>query len=308
MSRLLLKHSLLDAYKRRMPALSVDLKNQIELINSSINHQIDYWKNPEIHQKILDKVQNLDHAYKDLNRALDELSSHIEIYLRKKEKSIIQIDYQRNINWDEEDFILRNSYLTKECKELYLELIQKIGTGWQHGSLEINPGDGFFSTAMNAADPQYAIVFNEDVERAIKSKFNEFYAKRRLRCYRDISEIPDNSIGYATCINLYEYLPLDHIKHFSTQAYNKLKPGGHFLITYNDCNQRTSLELLANNYRCLATKEIIEGLHYSIGFDTVISAETNNGVWSHMVLKKPGQLSSQKMNAPAIKFVKHETI
>jgi len=56
----------------------------------------------------------------------------------------------------------------------------------------------------------------------------------------------------------------------------------------------------------LATKSLIEGLHYGIGYDILEAGNTNDGVWSYMLLQKPGTLTSQKMNAPAIEFVEEK--
>jgi len=308
MSRLLKNHSLLDEYKRRIALLPVDITGQLEIIEQTIKSQLPRWKNTDKHNAILQRVQELATAQNNLNSAIQDLTQEIHNLLVGKEKRIIQRDYQRVEKQvvEDEDFIIRNSWLTNEIKDKLMGYIHNHSAIWQHGSLEINPGDGYFSTIMNAADPQYCIVANKQVEQVIKSKFNEFYSNRRLRCYTDVAQLPDNGIGFSTCINLYEYLPVDNIKDISMATFNKLKPGGKFLITYNDCEQRYSLEMLGNDARCLATKSLIEGLHYGIGYDILEAGNTNDGVWSYMLLQKPGTLTSQKMNAPAIEFVEEK--
>ena len=305
MSQLLKNHSLLDLYKRNMAKLPVDISQQLDAIEQTIQSQIPRWKNKQLHTNILERVQELAAAQDNLNSAISDLENRIQDLLLVKEKSIIQRDYTRVEKQvvEDEDFLIRNSWLTEEIKDKLVGFIHNHNAIWQHGSLEINPGDGYFSDLMNAADPQYCIVANRQVEQAIKGKFNEFYSNRRLRCYTDIAQIPDNGIGFATCINLYEYLPVDNIKYISSHTFDKLKPGGKFLITYNDCEQRYSLEMLDHEARCLATKTLIQGLHYGMGYDVLDSGSTNDGVWSYMLLQKPGTLTSQKMAAPIIEFV-----
>lgn len=306
MKRLLKKHSLLDLYKRRMVPLPVDITGQLEIIKQTIESQLPNWRNTDKHNTILQRVQNLADAQTNLNAALDDLSKEIDALILTKEKRIIQRDYERVNKQYDEDFFMRNNWLTLEIKEKLIGYLHNHNAIWQHGSLEINPGDGYFSTIMNAADPQYCIIPTKQVEYLVKSKFNDFYSSRRLRCYTDVAQLPDNGIGFATCINLYEYLPIDNIKYISSHTYNKLKPGGKFLFTYNDCEQRYSLEMLDHDLRCLATKTLIEGLHYGMGYDILETGNTNDGLWSYMLLQKPGILSSPKLNTPVFQFVRNE--
>ena len=121
--------------------------------------------------------------------------------------------------------------------------------------------------------------------------------------YNNVSDIPDNCVGFASCINLFEYLPLDPIKELAKEVFKKLKSGGKFLITYNDCEERYSLELLDNDFRCLCTKSLISSLMYGLGFNILETGNTDDGVWSYMLLTKPGELTSQKLASPEIEFI-----
>ena len=176
-------------------------------------------------------------------------------------------------------------------------------TFWQYPSLECNPANGVFSVNMNAADPQYVITDKKPIRDMVKSRFNEFYAERRLRFYNSVDSIPDNSVGFASCVNLFEYLPLDPIKYMCHKVFSKLKPGGKFLITYNDCEQRYSLELLDNNLRCLCTKNLLSSVMLGLGYDINVADNQNDGVWSYMLLEKPGKLSSKKLAGPDAEFI-----
>ncbi len=46
-------------------------------------------------------------------------------------------------------------------------------------------------------------------------------------------------------------------------------------------------------------------LAYSIGFDVVSSGSTDNGTHSWMVVKKPGDLTTQKLSAPLVTIEKN---
>jgi len=302
MSRLHKKHSLLDLFKRRLKNLPINLDDHLSLAKKTVSDQVAVWKDNTKYQVLSQRISELEIAKNNYNLAVQELDDDINKLLQEKEKRIIQRDYNRVNTYEAENTVLRNSWLSAKIKDVCSGVIQA-NTFWQYASLEINPGDGCLSQLMNAADPQYCIVADSSVEKQVKSKFNEFYSTRRLRCYSSLDKIPDATVGFASCINLYEYLPLENIKEISTTTFTKLKPGGKFLITYNDCEQRYSLELLDNEFRCLATKTLISSLHFGLGYDVLDSGNTDNGTWSYMVLQKPGELTSQKLASPQVEFV-----
>jgi len=303
MSRLYHSHSLLDAFKRRIAEINIDLSSTVLTNKTVLNDQLQRFKYNNLHQSCLENLASIEHAVNLYNENLKELSNKINTDLRKVEQQIIQRDYDRTENSNEDiEYVHRNSYLSTDIIEKCQAVIRYYTT-WQHASLEVNPGDGVFSIEMNAAEPQYCIVQNKDVEAAVKSKFNDFYARRRLRIYSSITDVPESCAGIATCINLFEYLPLDPIKDIAKQVITCLKPGGVFLSTYNNCEQRRSLEMLDNEFRCLNTKEIMSNLLYGVGFDIVDTGSVNDGAWSYIIVKKPGDLFSEKLSSPQVGFI-----
>ena len=153
---------------------------------------------------------------------------------------------------------------------------------------------------MVGCDPLYVYCKKKVVANLVRDKFNEFYAKRRLRIYDHLDKFPQNQIGLAVCINLFEYLPLDPVKDITKKIFNILRPGGMFLLSYNNCEERRSLELLSNNFRCYGTKNLMTNMLYSQGYDITDSGTTDDGAWNWMIVQKPGVLKTQRLNGPGV--------
>ena len=302
MSRIHQKHSLLDQHQRQVQKLSVHL--ELESKKQLVEDQSIKWKDKQHHDDVLAKIDALQIAYSEYTESVKRLNDNLSANVRRLESRILQRDYESYENNPTSGFetVERQQYLSAEFCEVVEGHIQA-NTFWQYPSLEVNPGDGRFSILMNAAEPQYCISQSDLTTQAVKSHFNEFYAEKRLRLYRNVSEIPDNCVGFATSINQFEYMPLDPIKDIARLVFDKLRSGGKFLISYNDCEQRYSLELMDNNFRCLGTKSLISNVMFGLGFDILETGTVNDGVWSFMMLQKPGKLASQKLAGPEVEFI-----
>ena len=312
MSRLLDSYSLLYSHNQFAKTLPLDISSDIQDRRSIVSHQIPRWKDKQAHQEVLDKLTQLQLAHDEYNLAVGKLQDNINSVISVKERNIIQRDYARyydpgirHDDWNQ--IISRQEYISDNFEDQVIGVMQQF-VDWRYPSLEVNPADGRYSSIMNAADPQYAICATKEIKQILKSKFNKFYATRRLRIYDSISDIPINQIGFATCINMFEYMPLDPIKDITKQVFDCLRPGGKFLFSYNNCNYARSLDLLNNDFRCLNTKELMESLVFGQGFDVIKTGSSKvpgsrpdtyniDGTWTWLLVSKPGVKSTQRLSA-----------
>jgi len=156
---------------------------------------------------------------------------------------------------------------------------------------------------MLACDPLYLYTGNIADTDSIRSKFNSFFADKRLMIYDDLDKLPQNQMGVATSINCYEFWPIDPIKDEMRKVYNILCPGGYFIFTYNDCEQEASLDFLAGAeaYRSYNTRTLMKSMVEMLGFD-IVKEQCYREANSWMVVKKPGDLTTQKLSAPLVKI------
>ena len=309
MSRLLDSYSLLHSHNQFAKTLPLDITSDIENRISIVDGQIPRWKNNQTHQEVLDKLAVLQLAHDEYNLAVSKLQDNINSVISNKERRILQKDYARYDSHDLDLIISRQGYISDDFNNQVTGIMQQY-VSWEYPSLEVNPADARYSSIMNASDPQYAICATKEVKHLLRSKFNKFYATRRLRIYNKIKNIPINQIGFATCINMFEYMPLDPIKDITKQVFNCLRPGGKFLLSYNNCDHAKSLELMGNNFRCLNTKDIMESLLFGQGFDVINTGSSKvpgttstDGTWTWLLVTKPGVKTTQKLSAGSATIV-----
>ena len=298
------KHSVLDHFLREAKTICVNIDDNIAHNRQVVKNQIQRWKNKEVYNQLLNSLEKLDTAKQEFEAAKENLVNTIDQELRTREVQILQHDYityESNPDraWTNEEAVDLNNFISKEFDDKINSFVQYHNT-WKYPSLDANPVDGRYTRTMVGGDPLYVYCEKEAVANLVRDKFNEFYAKRRLRIYNHLDKFPQNQIGLAVCINLFEYMPLDPIKDIAKKIFNILRPGGVFLLSYNNCEERRSLELLSNNFRCYSTKNLMTNMLYGQGYDITDNGTTDDGVWSWMIVQKPGVLKTQRLNGPGV--------
>jgi|GEM_PF-3974356 len=303
------KHSLLDHFYREAKTICINIDDNIAYNRQVVKNQIQRWKNKDVHNQLLDSLEKLDTAKQEFETAKKNLVNTIHYELHTREVQILQHDYttyesklELNESWTDEEAVNLNKFISKEFDDKINSFVQYHST-WKCPSLDANPVDGRYTRAMVGGDPLYVYCEKEAVANLVRDKFNEFYAKRRLRIYNHLDKFPQNQIGLAVCINLFEYLPLDPIKDITKKIFNILRPGGIFLLSYNNCEERRSLELLSNSFRCYGTRSLIANMLYSQGYDVTDSGSTDDGAWNWMIVQKPGILETQKLSSTSVKII-----
>lgn len=187
--------------------------------------------------------------------------------------------------------------------ETNFNLISKIRefTNPVYPSLEIGPGDGFWTKHMIAADPLYLVDINKEFLDSACSQFNEVY-QRRVRPYQlnteglspnDLSILPLNQFGFVLAINVFDFFTLDFSTEYIKQVFNILRPGGTFIFTYNDCTYYKSAMLVETGFKGWATESEMISICQSFGFEIVNSiSKQDSAQW--LEIKKPGDLRTVK--------------
>lgn len=247
------------------------------------------------------QIKNLLNQYVDTSKKLQE---QVNKTIFQKEQKILQADYDRYSKQQVEQKLLDNR--NKNISEDFVDMVSSIianSSDWRLSACVIDPTDARFVKTIVANEPVYVVTKNQESIKRVKSSFNNLYATERLRIYDDYKYLPKH-IGLTLCINQFEYMPLDYQGDILLRAYNHTMPGGRMIITYNNCDNRTSLEHTLSGIRYYSTAELTLGKAYSIGWDVEQSDNANNGIWHYAVLKKPGEISSNKHSATLVENVK----
>jgi len=253
-------------------------------------------------------LEDMHRINNEFNTKLDNVDKKIEELLRIQEISVLQRDYETYEN-NQPTLSLMQERAIDDEKVIQL-MSADIGyfSDWRWAGIELNPSTGLLTRSMLACDPLYLYTGNIVDEDNIKSKFNNFFADKRLMMYNDLDKLPQGQLGLATSINCYEFWPVDPIKNEMQKVYNLLRSGGHFIFTYNDCEKEASLDFLSGQvaYRSYNTRSLMINLVEMLGFD-IIKEQSFQESHSWMVVKKPGDLTSQKLAAPLVEININDT-
>ena len=265
--------------------------------------QSRYWRDKSLYNELDSALDNIQRINDEYNSSLDKVDKKIGELLREQELVVLRRDYDTYATQERTLELMQERAL--KDKEFINEISADVGyySDWRWAGVELNPSTGSLTESMLACDPLYLYTGNIADTDSIRGKFNSFFADKRLMIYDDLDKLPQNQMGIATSINCYEFWPMDPIKDEMRKVYNILCPGGYFIFTYNDCEQEASLDFLAGAeaYRSYNTRTLMKSMVEMLGFD-IVKEQCYREANSWMVVKKPGDLTTQKLSAPLVKI------
>jgi len=311
-----MKLSDLVAYKTALDELSSKTaQREVELGLGKITHLV----NTQTIQ-LGNFKQELDNQYNEIYRSIDQFEVIVD-QLKHSVKNQIAIEekfwfqesyrlYDQEMRNDSVDHILnRRPILSEDVENILRARIQNY-VDWQHPGMIIRPGVEKFVQDMVGFDPLYLIDQEHDLLMPAFDLFPEEY-QRRLRLYTireqvnsDIlDKIPNNQIGICLVYNFFEFKPFEIIRSYLTEIYQKLKPGGTLIMTFNDCDQDKAVKLAEQRYACYTPGSIVKQFASTVGYNQIFSWN-NNGPTTWLELKKPGTLTSLRGGQTLAKIVK----
>ena len=243
-------------------------------------------KNFEGFEQLLDQLR---HQIKELI-AQQELAWFVESYRL----------YECEMCHETAEYILkRHSPISTESRiTLQTRLLNY--TDWQHAGMVIRPGLETFTYDMVSFDPLYIIDESYELLEPTIDKFPEQY-QRRLRPYviderqtdPMMIKIPDGQFGMCLVYHLFNFRPLEIIKRYLIEIFQKLKPGGILIMTFNDCDREKAVMLVEQHYACYTPGYLVKDLVTSLGYEILYSFN-DGGPSTWLELRKPGTLTTVK--------------
>ena len=288
----------------------VNFKNQLDLLSTNtIQAATDLELNKIMHLVNLENYDNLLDQRKidiqksfngfelELTKVKDKVNQEIAI-LEKPEFQKSYTLYEGEHN-NPAEFILNLRKHNIPNLELFQARLSKY-INWQHSAMIIRPGIESFIDSMVALDPLYLVDLNYDYLAPALSKFNSQY-QNRLRTYtvkeeldQDIlGQLPNNQFALCFVYNYFNFRPFEILKKYLDEIYEKLTPGGVLVMTFNDCDRASAVQLVENFYCCYTPGYLVRELALSIGYEIEYSWN-DPGPTTWLELKKPGTMTSLK--------------
>jgi hypothetical protein len=310
-----MKLSDLVAYKMQLDNLSTrPAQREVELGLGNITHLVG------THPIQLSNFkQQLDTQYNEINQHIDQFEHQLN-QLKQSIKAQIEIEekywfqesyrlYDQEMCSDSAEYILnRRPVLDNETENLLRVRVQNY-VDWQHPGMIIQPGLEKFVGDMVGYDPLYLVAQQHDLLVPAFDRFPEEY-QRRLRLYtvketidtEILDKIPNNQFGICLVYNFFEFKPFEIIRSYLTEIYQKLKPGGTLIMTFNDCDRDKAVKLVEQHYACYTPGTMIQQFASTVGYNQIFSWN-NNGPTTWLELRKPGALTSLKGGQTLAKIV-----
>lgn len=288
----------------------VNFKNHLDAMSiETIQEHTDCELSKIIYLPSLEKYTTLlDQRKLDIQKAFDEFNLELEKLKATVDQEIEILEkpeFQKSYILYEGEFGNSAEYILNLRKhkipnpELFQARLSRY-IDWQHSAMIIRPGIENFIDSMVALDPLYLVDLSHDYLAPALSKFNSQY-QNRLRTYtvkedldqEILGQIPNDQFALCFAYNYFNFRPFEILKKYLDEIYQKLTPGGVLVMTFNDCDRASAVQLVENFYCCYTPGYLVRDLAVSMGYEIEYSWN-DPGPTTWLELKKPGRITSLK--------------
>jgi SAM-dependent methyltransferase len=243
---------------------------------------------------------------------LNELKSELKQLIETTEKPWFVESYrlyEQEMIYETAEYILnRRPEITSETEQFYCTRIVRYNS-WQHPAMIIRPGREPYINELLASDPLYLVDESHDLLRPAISQFNEQY-QQRLRPYtinerngeEILGKLPNGQFGLVFAYNFFNFRPFEIIRKYLAEIYEKLRPGGMLVMTFNDCDRDKGVMLVEQHFCCYTPGYLVRELARSLGYQVTFSW-TDQGPTTWLELQKPGNFVSLRGGQALAKII-----
>jgi hypothetical protein len=252
---------------------------------------------PQLEQAYQNSLQSIEHFLQCLDRVKQDLDHKIAsqepLYFARSYDI-----YNESTQHDSPDHIMNRQLNLSGPAQEFLRSRMQFYSNWQHPGILIRPAREPWIEHLVACDPLYVLDTSYAMFEPTKNKFNSKYL-HRVRWYiitdsedqEMLPTIPKNQFGFCLAYNFFHYKPLQILRRYLEEIYQKLKPGGTLAFTFNDCDRGGGVILVENNSGCYTPARMIRSLIELIGYTITLEYQIDAAsTW--IEIKKPGELAS----------------
>lgn len=307
-----MKLSQLVSIKNQLDQLSVDaVRQQTQIELDKIFHVINS-NFAEFNKKTVQHNSNLHQVFNAVGQDLVDLKQQIQSQIDVQQRQWFQESYRlydQEMVHETDSYILnRRMSVTDETKKILLARLQRYGN-WHYPAMILRPALEDFVDHMVMFDPLYLVDQSYDLLLPSIEKFTIEY-QRRLRIYTVkertnptyLDFIPDQQLGLVFAYNYFNFKPLEVLRQYLTEIYEKLRPGGTLVMTFNDCDRDKAVMLVEQSFACYTPGSLVKEFANTVGYQ--LDFEWNDGgpsTW--LEITKPGTMTSLRGGQTLAKIV-----
>jgi SAM-dependent methyltransferase len=264
-------------------------------------------------------TQDLTQAFESLTDSLDnfeqvlaQIRQRLTQLLYEQEPAYLAESFRlfdQEMRHDSVQHILSRRIGTDDQSRLALQYRLKNLTDWRYPGMIIGPRTEKFIEYMVPLDPLYVIDTHQDLINAAVRSFTPDY-QRRLRQYvvNDLvpqpilNELPGNQFGVIFAYNYFNYRPMEVVRRYIQEIASKLRPGGTFIMTYNNCDRAHGIGLAERSWMCYTPRRLIVEAAESAGLEHVASTDAP-GDLNWIEFARPGELQTLRGGQSLAKII-----
>jgi len=286
-----------------MSVMTLEKNTQIEISKITNIVQTQSIQIEDSAQLLKKRQQQVSESFLSFEQELQALKHQLKQQIEIAEKPWFAESYRL---YDQEmnhetlaDIKFRRPNIAQKTEFFYRARIMRY-TGWQNTAMIVRPGFENYVNDMVSCDPLYLVDVNYEFFQPCLATFNESY-QNRIRTYmvsereneKILKRLPDTQFGLILAYNFFNFRPMEVIKQWLLEFYEKLRPGGMLLMTVNDCDRAKGVMLVEQHFCCYTPGGMIRDLAQSIGFETeFVWHDRGPSTW--MEFRKPGTWSSTR--------------
>lgn len=299
-----MKLSELVAYRNQLNRMNVSgALTQTDVDINRIKHLVNGKDSDpnNLKQLLTQKHESIHQQFAEFNKLIEQAKAEVQQEIELKETYWLQETYrlydQEMVHDSVEHVLNRRAKLSDEHDSIIRTRIKNF-SNHLHPGMIIRPGQETFIKDMVSFDPLYLVDENESFLFPSTFEFPDQY-RRRLRPYfideraggTILERLPDNQFAMCLAYNFFNFKPLEVIERYLIEIFNKLKPGGRIMMTFNDCDNEKAVRLAETYYACYTPGKMVREIAERIGYE-IYFVWNDNVPSTWMELQKPGTLTT----------------
>jgi hypothetical protein len=182
-------------------------------------------------------------------------------------------------------------------------------SGWQNTTMILHPAKQSLVTTLVSNDPLYLVDENYELLRPVVSQFTSAYQGRVRTCIikedtnkEILCNLPDNQFGLVLSWDYFNHRPFEIIRTYMIEIYKKLRPGGHFMMTFNDCDRWQGVRAVESKSALYTPGLLIKSFAARLGFEETYTWH-EGGPWTWIEFRKPGSWTSLRGGQTLAKII-----
>lgn len=261
---------------------------------------------------LAETVSDIKLLINNFGDSLDKLRQQLRADITKHEVAYYQESsrvYEQEMCFETTEYILNRRLGIDDDSNLALRGRIRLYTDWRIPGMIIRPGREDFVEDMVPMDPLYLVDHHQELLDPAILKFTVEY-QRRLRPYvvkeyhenKILEKLPNEQFGFVLAFNYFNYKPIEVIKRYLDEVFQKLRPGGVFIMTFNDCDIAHSVALAEKSFMCYTPGREIRQHAEALGYE-ILNHYRGQGDLCWFELKRPGEITSLRGGQTLAKIV-----